>query len=148
MKEQMNLQRFTDAHQHHYAAALREIRGGRKLSHWMWYIFPQVEGLGKSQTSRFYAIRDLEEAKAFLQDPCLGKNLLEICGALMQLETGNATAVFGKPDDMKLRSSMTLFSLAAGEDSVFSKVLDKFFGGKPDGRTMRILDRQHPGGEK
>ena len=135
-----DLDRFIVAHQRDYEIALGEIKNGEKRSHWMWYIFPQMKGLGISTTSQYYAIHNLEEAKAFLQNPYLGKNLLEICNALMQLETNNATEVFGKPDDMKLRSSMTLFAYAAGADSVFVQVLDKFFGGKYDIRTKQMLN--------
>lgn len=140
MNATIDLQRFTSAHQENYATALKEIQRGRKQSHWMWYIFPQVEGLGYSYTSRFYAIRSLEEAKAFLQDPYLGGHLSEICNELLRLETNNATEVFGKPDDIKLCSSMTLFCLAAGSDSVFAQVLDKFFNGKQDAKTKRLLN--------
>ena len=139
MNETPNLQRFIDAHRSDYATALEEIKNGKKLSHWMWYIFPQIEGLGKSYTSQKYAIHSLKEAKAFLEDPYLGKNLLEICDALMQLETNNATTLMGRPDDMKLKSSMTLFAYVADENSVFLRVLEKFFCGKHDGRTKRIL---------
>lgn len=139
MNETPNLQRFIDAHRSDYATALEEIKNGKKISHWMWYIFPQIEGLGKSFTSQFYAIHSLEEARAFLEDLYLGKNLLEICDALMQLETNNATTVMGRPDDMKLKSSMTLFLYVAGENSVFENVLNKFFRGKKDVRTMKIL---------
>lgn len=139
MDRNTDLQRFVDAHKRDYPTALREIRNGKKTSHWMWYIFPQAEGLGRSPTACFYAIHSIEEAKLFLQDPYLGKNLLEICDALMQLNTNNAAEVFGWPDDMKLRSSMTLFACAAEGDSVFLKVLDKFFDGKPDYRTKEIL---------
>lgn len=139
MQNEINLQRFTDAHHQKYAAALREIRAGRKRSHWMWYIFPQMRGLGFSATAHFYGIQNLEEAKAFLCDPYLGGNLREISEALLQLETSNASLVFGYPDDLKLHSSMTLFAYAAGEPSVFHKVLDKYFGGEFDSGTKRIL---------
>lgn len=134
------LQRFTDAHRRDYQTALWEIQSGRKQSHWMWYIFPQIQGLGRSSTAAFYAIRDLEEANAFLRDPYLSGNLLEICHALLQLESSDAGYIFGSPDDKKLRSSMTLFYCVAGKASVFARVLDKFFGGKPDRNTLRILN--------
>lgn len=123
----------------YYQTALKEIQSGHKYSHWMWYIFPQIHGLGRSSTSQYYAIQSLDEARAFLEDPYLGKNLLEISQALLNLDTNNATEVFGRPDDMKIRSSMTLFSLVADADPVFQKVLDKYFGGRKDGRTLRIL---------
>lgn len=134
-----DLTRFIEAHRQSYQSALSEIRNGRKTSHWMWYIFPQLLGLGHSPTSLYYAIRDLDEAEAFLRNPYLGGNLLEICRALLALHADDATAIFGKPDDMKLRSSMTLFSLVDGCDPVFREVLDKYFGGKRDLRTLELL---------
>lgn len=137
-----DLQKFIIAHQRDYATALYEIRNGRKRSHWMWYIFPQIRGLGRSSTSQYYAIDSLEEASAFLSDTYLGGNLREICEVLLELESNNPTEIFGKPDDMKLRSSMTLFACAAGRDSVFEKVLNKYFGGRCDIRTKKILNIQ------
>lgn len=134
-----DLSRFTGAHRRDYSTALREIQAGRKRSHWMWYIFPQVRGLGFSSTAQFYAISDLGEAKAFLNDPYLGHNLREISSALLELETNDASLVFGFPDDMKLRSSMTLFSLASDGDAVFDAVLQKFYNGSADERTREIL---------
>ena len=134
-----DLERFIEAHKQSYRSALSEIRKGRKTSHWMWYIFPQLAGLGHSPISEYYAISNLDEAASFLQNPFLGGNLREICHALLALKTDNATEVFGKPDDMKLRSSMTLFSLAEGADPVFQDVLDRFFGGRPDSITLKLL---------
>lgn len=110
-----NLKRFTEAQQRDYAQALREIQNGRKESHWIWYIFPQLKGLGRSYTSDFYGIVDLDEAKAFLQDPYLGKHLQKISEALLNLDNDNATQIMGRPDDMKLKSSMTLFACADPE---------------------------------
>lgn len=136
-----DLQRFISAHRQDYATALREIKNGRKVSHWMWYIFPQMKGLGKYATSQLYGIGSLEEAAAYLADPYLGGHMYEICDALLQLDTGNAHAVFGSPDNLKLRSSMTLFALVAGDDSVFQKVLDKYYGGRRDGKTLQLLNR-------
>ena len=120
-----DLNRFLSAQRRDYAAALREIRSGRKRSHWIWYIFPQVAGLGMSSTSQFYAISGLDEARAYLNEPTLRAHLLEISGALLALEESDPTAVFGFPDDLKLRSSMTLFAAAAPDEPVFSAVLDK-----------------------
>jgi uncharacterized protein (DUF1810 family) len=108
----MDLSRFTIAHQNDFETALREIKSGKKRSHWMWYIFPQIYGLGYSYTSQYYAIQSLEEAKAFLADPYLGRNLISICEVLIKLESNDALEVFGSPDNMKLQSCMTLFSLA------------------------------------
>ena len=134
-----DLSRFTIAHQRDYRQALAEIKNGRKLSHWMWYIFPQLKGLGRSATSDYYGIRDLDEAKAFLQDEYLGTHLLEISNVLLHLDCNDARVVMGRPDDMKLKSCMTLFSLAASNEDVFKAVLNKFFDGKPDYRTLKIL---------
>ena len=142
MTYKSDLDRFTEAQRRDYPAALSEIKNGRKRSHWMWYIFPQIKGLGFSPAAQYYAIKNLEEAKAFLADPYLGGNLCEICHALLQLNTTDAYAVFGHPDDMKLRSSMTLFSLAAEENSVFHRVLHTFFEGEPDRNTLKILQNQ------
>lgn len=138
-----NLKRFTEAQYRDYEQALKEIKNGRKESHWMWYIFPQLKGLGRSYTSDFYGIVDLDEAKAFLQDPYLGKHLQEISEALLNLDNDNATQIMGRPDDMKLKSSMTLFALAKPECEVFQKVLDKFFHGERDQRTVEILQLVH-----
>lgn len=137
--ENFDLSRFTEAHRRMFQTALDEIRGGRKRSHWMWYIFPQMRGLGVTAMSQRYAIQSLDEAVAFLNDPYLGGNLRTISEALLLLPTNDPHAVMGYPDDLKLRSCMTLFGLAAGENSVFQKVLDKFYGGVPDDRTLRLL---------
>ena len=135
-----NLQRFKDAQRNSYAAALSEIRNGKKRSHWMWYIFPQVKGLGMTSTSIYYSIESLEEAKAYLKDNYLGGNLVEICQALLDLDSNNASAIFGFPDDMKLRSSMTLFDSACEEkNNIYSRVIDKFYNGIKDDRTLDIL---------
>lgn len=135
------LERFIEAHRQSYEIALKEVKSGKKSSHWMWYIFPQIYGLGKSSTSQYYAIKSMDEAVCFLDHPIVGFNLREISNALLALESNDAREIFGKPDDMKLKSSMTLFSVADsnGNDFVFRKVLDKFFGGKPDKRTLFIL---------
>lgn len=139
MAEFYDLSRYTRAHRGNYARALSEIRAGRKTSHWMWYIFPQLQGLGRSDTSRYYALKGLEEARAFLADPVLGRNLLEICRALLALPTDSALEVLGAPDNLKLRSSMTLFAQADQENPIFPAVLDKFFGGRPDAKTLALL---------
>ena len=139
MEHKIDLSRFIEAQKKSYPAALCEIRNGRKTSHWMWYIFPQIHGLGRSPISQYYAIQSLEEAKAFLQDPYLGGNLLEISEVLLALQTNNRTEVFGKLDDMKLWSCMTLFSVVSEEDSVFCQVLDKYYQGRADRKTLGIL---------
>ena len=133
-----DLNRFISAQERSYDTALREIKSGRKRTHWMWYIFPQIAGLGFSSTARFYAISSMQEARDYYAHPVLGKRLVEISEALLALDTNDAAAVMGYPDDLKLRSSMTLF-LAASGDAVFQKVLDKFYSGKPDSKTLSIL---------
>lgn len=140
MEKSYDMSRFADAQRADFPAALREVKAGRKTSHWMWYIFPQIKGLGRSSTSRFYAISDLDEAKAFMNDEYLRGNLIEISKALLELETDDPLEVFGIPDNVKLCSSMTLFSYATDDNSVFLKVLDKFFGGEKDPRTISILN--------
>lgn len=122
-----------------YDRALAEIRAGRKQSHWMWYIFPQLAGLGRSETARYYGIRDLSEAAAYLAHPLLGPRLREITAALLELESSDALAVMGSPDHFKLRSCMTLFLAADPAAKVFQRVLDKFYAGRPDGRTLALL---------
>lgn len=139
MTNAINLERFVNAQETDYNTALREIKNGRKRSHWMWYIFPQIAGLGFSQTSRFYAIKNIREAAEYLSHPILGKRLIEICTALLQLESDNANDIFGSPDDLKLRSSMTLFSTIPGADPVFQEILNKFFSGEKDVKTVQIL---------
>ena len=130
------LERFVQAQADSYARALREIKSGRKTSHWMWYIFPQLSGLGHSQTARYYAIRDRAEAEAYLAHPVLGKRLLEISSELLKLESSDDTAVMGWPDDLKLKSSMTLFSLVSREP-VFRQVLETYFRGEEDAYTVQ-----------
>jgi len=133
-----DLNRFISAQERSYDAALREIKAGHKRTHWMWYIFPQIAGLGFSSTAQFYAISSMQEAKDYYAHPVLGKRLVEISEALLALDTSDAGAVMGYPDDLKLRSSMTLF-LAVSGDAVFQRVLDKFYSGKPDSKTLSIL---------
>ena len=138
MSSEYNLERFINAQEASYEIALSEIKSGRKKSHWMWYIFPQVQGLGFSETSKFYAIKDIGEAKAFLEHPVLGERLVRICNALLHLESDNAHNIFGSPDDLKLRSSMTLFS-SLNINPVFQKLLEKFFNGIKDDKTLQII---------
>jgi uncharacterized protein (DUF1810 family) len=135
-----NLDRFIKAQQSDYDMALAEIKNGRKRSHWMWYIFPQVQGLGLSSMSQHYSIKDLTEAQDYLAHPVLGQRLVAISTELLKLRNNDATAIFGSPDNMKLSSSMTLFSLVLNADPVFQQVLDKFFDGEKDPQTLRILE--------
>ncbi|MGF0093610.1 DUF1810 domain-containing protein [Lachnospiraceae bacterium SGI.066] len=139
-----NLERFLIAQQTHYRTALQEIKSGQKRSHWMWFIFPQIAGLDYSETARYYAIKDLDEAKAYMEDYTLGTNLIEISEALLEVESSDADEVMGWPDNLKLKSSMTLFALAKPECEVFQKVLDKFFGGEQDQKTIEILQDKKP----
>ena len=133
-----DLSRFHKAQKGSYETALAEIRSGRKRSHWIWYIFPQIQGLGFSSTAQYYAIENLEEAKAYLADPILRERLLEISNALLELDCSDPSEVMGYPDDLKLRSSMTLFSLADPSCAVFRNVLEKFYGGREDDRTVAL----------
>ena len=134
-----DLSRFRKAQEQDYETALSEIRAGHKRSHWIWYIFPQIAGLGFSATSEYYAISDIDEARAYMVDDLLHKHLIEISKALLELESSDASDVMGYPDDLKLRSSMTLFREAAPDEAVFQQVLDKFFDGEPDSKTLEIL---------
>ena len=134
-----DLSRFLKAQEHDYAQALREIQSGHKRSHWMWYIFPQIQGLGFSSTAQFYAIENLQEAKDYLAHPVLGARLKEISSALLQLDGLTASEIFGYPDDLKLRSSMTLFRLADLDCEIFQAVLDKYYDGEADNKTIRIV---------
>ena len=140
MGDLYNIQRFVEMQKEDFPTALREIKNGRKVSHWMWWIFPQLKELGYSSTSKYYGISGLEEAKAFLKEPCLRENMMTICNTLLALDTNDAHRVMGSPDDLKLRSSMTLFALAEPETTVFQQVLDKFYQGQMDGKTVRLLD--------
>lgn len=132
-----DLKRFKEAQEGVYDRALEEVKAGRKTSHWMWYIFPQFQGLGRSATSEFYGIKSLDEARAYLADELLGSRLREISSALLDLEASDAKGVFGSTDAMKLKSSMTLFDLVSPGD-VFGRVLDKYYEGKRSGRTLKL----------
>jgi uncharacterized protein (DUF1810 family) len=136
-----DLARFVFAQACDYQQALSEIRGGRKQSHWMWYIFPQLDGLGFSSTSRRYAIRSAAEAEAYLRHPVLGPRLLEIAEAALGIRGRSAFEVFGSPDDMKLRSCATLFAAVSPAGSVFERLLAHYFGGEPDAETLHLLGR-------
>lgn len=138
----MDLTRYIEAQEKQYAIALAEMKAGHKTSHWMWFIFPQIAGLGFSDVSKFYAIRNLEEAKAFLEHELLSKRLREISNVLLMKDTDNANLIFGSPDDIKLHSSMTLFAIADEDnpDNVFEKVVAKYFKWKYDRRTVEILE--------
>jgi uncharacterized protein (DUF1810 family) len=134
-----DLNRFVLAQEHDYARALAEIKSGRKRSHWMWYIFPQIDGLGFSSMSQRYAIKSLAEAKAYLSHPVLGPRLRECAEAALGVEGRSALEIFGSPDDMKLRSCATLFACVTPADSVFNQLIDKYFAGRRDTKSLGLL---------
>jgi uncharacterized protein (DUF1810 family) len=134
-----DLRRFVEAQEGDYARALAEIKRGRKQSHWMWYVFPQFDGLAFSETSRRYAIKNVAEAQAYLNHPVLGPRLKEIAEAALAVEGRSASEIFGSPDDMKLRSCATLFAHVSPKPSVFDRLLEKYFGGERDDKTIRLL---------
>jgi len=142
MTKENNLKRFIDAQEANYQIALSEIKNGRKQSHWIWYIFPQIHGLGFSETSKFYSIKNIQEAEEFLKHPILGRRLIEICNKLLELESNDANKIFGSPDDLKLKSSMTLFSSLHNSNPVFQSVLEKFFNGTKDNKTLQIITEE------
>lgn len=135
---EQDLERFLVAQAHVYPYALSEIKNGHKRSHWIWFIFPQIQGLGYSVKAQYYAIKNIEEAKAYMTHPILSKRLIEISNALLALHTNDAREVMGYPDDLKLKSSMTLFSLVS-ENPIFQQVLDKFFYGEKDRQTILMI---------
>jgi uncharacterized protein (DUF1810 family) len=139
MPPETTLNRFIKAQETDYERALTEIRNGKKRSHWMWYIFPQIHGLGFSEMARHYAITSKKEAADYLQHPVLGTRLVEISTALLTLESNYAQYILGSPDDMKLQSCMTLFALLDNTNPVFEKVLDKYYNGKKDQKTLALI---------
>jgi uncharacterized protein (DUF1810 family) len=139
MSDPYDLERFVEAQRGTYEQACAELQRGRKTGHWMWFVFPQIAGLGMSSMSQRYAIGSLDEARAYLAHAVLGARLRAICGILLGIEGRTAEEIFGWPDDMKLWSSMTLFAHASGDERVFVDVLAKYFGGKRDGRTLEML---------
>ncbi len=140
-----DLQKFVDAQEYGYSfgetyeTALSEMRQGQKISHWIWYVFPQIQGLGISGTTAYFSIKDLNEAKNYYAHPLLGARLIEITGELLKIQTDDPMTVFGYPDANKMRSCMTLFKYAAPEQNLFQKVLDKFCRGMEDDKTVEIL---------
>jgi uncharacterized protein (DUF1810 family) len=134
-----DLQRFVAAQDPVYDRVRAELRRGRKASHWMWFVFPQVAGLGSSPTAQHFAIRGVDEARAYLAHPVLGPRLVECAELAAAVERGSAAEVFGRPDDLKLRSSMTLFARVAPDAPAFAAVLDRYFDGEPDTRTLDQL---------
>lgn len=135
----MELERFIEAQLNCYTQALAEIQNGRKQSHWMWFIFPQLKGLGRSDTANYYGINNVDEAAAYLQHPVLGPRLIEISRAVLEVQGHTVADIFGYPDDLKLFSSMTLFSMADAADPVFEQVLTKYFKGSRDQMTLQRI---------
>jgi uncharacterized protein (DUF1810 family) len=136
-----DLNRFVSAQVDDYDRALAEITAGRKVSHWMWYIFPQFDGLGFSSTSRRYAIKSEAEARAYLAHPILGPRLVACAEAALGVRGKSAHEIFGSPDDMKLKSCATLFAAVSEKGSIFERLLDRFYGGERDGKTLRLLGK-------
>lgn len=135
-----NLDRFIVMQEKDYEKALNEIKGGKKRTHWIWYIFPQLKGLGSSATAEYYGIEDLNEAKAYLENEYLKNNLLEISQALLDLNSSDPTEILGYPDDLKVKSCMTLFYYADQSIEVFKKVIDKFYNGEFDRATIKMIN--------
>ena len=139
MADPYDLSRFVRAQDESYAQALAELARGRKQSHWMWYVFPQLDGLGSSPPSKFYAIKSEDEARAYLEHPVLGPRLAECAQAILSIEGSSARAILGSPDDLKLKSCATLFAHVSPPGSVFEQLLDKFYAGERDAATLRLL---------
>jgi uncharacterized protein (DUF1810 family) len=139
MEYRFDLQRFVDAQAPVYDVVRAELKAGRKQTHWMWFVFPQMAGLGRSDMARRYAIADIEEARAYLAHPLLADHLDECCRLVAAFQDRTAAEIFGAPDDVKFHSSMTLFSAAAPEAGIFDVCLSQFFGGKPDQATLSLL---------
>ncbi len=136
-----DLKRFLSAQEGVYERALTELKCGQKRTHWMWFIFPQIDGLGYSPTAKRYSIKSIEEARQYLNHPVLGKRLLECTEAVVALRGGSVSEIFGYPDDLKFKSSMTLFEKIAGSGSVFSFALDRYCHGERDAATLRLLEK-------
>lgn len=134
-----DLNRFAEAQENDYERALSEIVAGRKCTHWMWYVFPQIAGLGSSSISRRFAVKGAEEAKAYLEHPVLGPRLLECADAVVGVEGRSATEIFGSPDDLKLKSCATLFAYVLPPGSVFDRLLAKYYSGERDAKTLHLL---------
>lgn len=135
-----SLDRFVQAQTLMYSATLREIKNGKKVSHWMWYMFPQLRGLGTSFMANMYGISGLAEAKAYLAHPVLSGRLYELCGELLKHKDKTALEIFGDIDEMKLKSSMTLFALTSEDYTIFDEVLENFFGGEMDEVTVKLIN--------
>ncbi|MBN2392902.1 MAG: DUF1810 domain-containing protein [Anaerolineae bacterium] len=140
--DQFNLGRFLKAQEPVYERVLSELRRGQKRTHWMWYIFPQIDGLGFSATTKYYAIKSIEEAWQYLNHPVLGARLKECAETVLAVEGQSVSEIFGYPDDLKLKSCMTLFACVPNSPPVFDQVLDKYFRGERDAKTLALLEKQ------
>ena len=140
INDQYDLNRFVKAQEHSYTTAFSEIKNGQKRSHWIWYIFPQIDGLGFSPTSQHYSIKSIAEAKEYLEHPLLGLRLIECVNVILNFEGRSAYKIFGHPDDRKLKSCLTLFAYISPAESIFEKSLDKYFQGEYDKKTLDIID--------
>jgi len=134
-----NLNRFISAQSNIYSQVITELKNGHKKSHWMWFVFPQIDGLGHSEIAKEYAITNEEEAIAYLNHPTLGKRLIECSEILLTIKNCSASDIFGYPDDLKLKSSMTLFASVINTHPVFSQIIDQYFAGKKDAKTLSIM---------
>ncbi|MFA5017171.1 MAG: DUF1810 domain-containing protein [Methylobacter sp.] len=137
----VDLSRFINAQENIYDSVLAELRNSWKRTHWMWYIFPQIDGLGHSATSKHYAIKSIEEARQYLNHPVLGQRLLECAEAVFAIEGRSISEIFGYPDNLKLKSSMTLFAYVSAPCSVFARIIDKYFNGEQDALTLQLLEK-------
>ena len=137
--DQYNLNRFIEAQMTTYEGAMLELARGRKESHWIWYVFPQIEGLGRSDTAKLYSIKSLEESRAYLEHPVLGQRLIEACEILLSLKDASMDEVMGFPDDLKLLSSMTLFEALSDSSSIFTKIIEIYFDDERDEASLEII---------
>jgi uncharacterized protein (DUF1810 family) len=144
MNDLFNLERFVTAQKSVYSTVIEELESGRKISHWMWFIFPQIEGLGRTQMAKLYAIKSLDEAKAYVSHPLLGKRLQECINLVLDIDGKSANAVFGYPDDLKFKSSMTLFLVAVPHIDLFQRAINKYYDGQRDQVTIQILNDSSP----
>jgi len=136
-----DLRRFTSAQESIYDSVLSELKSGQKRTHWMWYIFPQIDGLGHSSTAKYYAIKSMEEARQYVNHPVLGRRLLQCAEAVLGIKGRSISEILGYPDDLKLKSSMTLFASVTDPNSIFVRVLDRYFQGERDVMTLRLLEK-------
>lgn len=139
LDDKYNLNRFIEAQESVYTQVITELLEGKKKTHWMWFIFPQVRGLGRSSIAKLYSIKNKEEAIAYLENHPLGERIKECSEIVLKINNNNAFQIFGSPDDLKLKSSMTLFAYISNDNSIFHRVLDKFFNGQKDRKTLDLL---------